>query len=105
MRSTASSSGCPEAKAPERLRQGGSELAAVPSTASARAAERRQRGGACAVSGGSPRRRLDSGGRDRRVHQCRLAVDFGFSFEAHPYLHGHLDGSLVCRIDQTDQAR
>jgi hypothetical protein len=51
------------------------------------------------------RLRLGSGGRVRRVHQCRLAVDFSFSFEAHPYLYGHLDGSLVCRIDQTDQAQ
>src|SRR5215212_6933844 len=50
-------------------------------------------------------RLLGSGGRVRRVHQCRLAVDFSFSVEGHPYLYGHLDGRIVCRIDQTDQAR
>ena len=47
---------------------------------------------------------LDSGGPYRRVHQCRLTVDVSFSFETHPDLHGHFDGSLVSRIDQTDQA-
>src|SRR5829696_208552 len=41
----------------------------------------------------------------RRVHKCRLTVDFGFSFETHPDLRGYFDGSLVSWIDQTDEAR